>query len=290
MTQEEIIDNTFDEINIKTEKTKKLIIIMVIVILFLGTYYYYRNMKNKVTNIDQQKVASVNINQPSVKPLVKTEKAKTEETATKTEIKKETTKEELASVKKEVPNTENTTETTNNTNIRKEIKPTDKASLVKLAMISAGKPDPFTGSGSKNIYNNGQGILPPPPLPQYVDGLPNIGNLPSLDPNSGYPPQDSLAVKGFVGNKVIVSVNGVTESLKVNETFQGVKVLKVEPKNLTAKFKRDGEEVTKTIKNLTEFKSKDSKIITKTVQKLAGLEDNSDLKMFKELNTMIRGD
>ena len=256
MGQEEFIDNNLEEKEIeaeKTEKTKKVLLILLILLLFAGTYYYYGS-SNRQFKCYQQDIATNDTNSQTIINL----QANKEESITK----------------QPVANEKEVNKTVNKINFTKTIKPSDKTRLAKLAMTTAGKSDPFSGTGVVNSqykFNNSKtGILPPPPKPSYINGLPTIGDLPKFDfnrnPYSMPEFKESLAVKGFVGDKVIVNVNGSTESLKVNETFQGVKVLKIDTKSLIAKFKKDGEIITKSIKNLTD------------------IEDRSDIKMLKDLN------
>ena len=250
MNQEEFIDNNLEEKDVKAEKnegTKKVLLILLVLLLFAVTYYYYGYARKTKPN---QQVIVFNKTVPTVKQQIKEEMPVADQPVVK----------------------EQKDKTTDKIDLTKAIKPSDKASLAKLALSSAGKQDPFSGLGGKMsqdiLANAKTGFLPPPPRPSYINGLPTIGELPKLDYNTNpyLLPEESVAIKGFVGDKVIVSVNGATESLKVNESFQGVRVLNIDQKSLIAKFKKDGE------------------IITKSIKSLNDIEDRSDIKMIKNLN------
>lgn len=251
MNQEEFLEETKYENNPQQEQTKKMLVILIVLIFFGGTYYYYKNMSTpKIKTSDNKQISVMDTQKPQKVQVI-----------VKEDTKKETKDVAVANKQPEIK-----------FDYKNGIKPTDKASLTRLAMVSAGKADPFSDFGGKIVRSKTEpnfkaNMLPPPPHPSYINGLPTIGELPKLDLRQpGLTPQESLAIKGFVGNKVIVSVNGATESLKVNESFRGIKVVKIDPHSFLAKFKKDGKIITKSIKTLTE------------------LENRSDIKMVKDLN------
>ena len=142
-------------------------------------------------------------------------------------------------------------------NINNFIKPSVKADIAKIALLSAGKADPFTDTISitGNIISNSslKHTSHSPyslPMPPSIKGLPVIGQLPKIS-LSGLPSdqtyipgslsvQDGIRIKGFIGNKVIVDINGAIEALKVNEKFRSIKVLQIDPAGLSAEFMKDG--------------------------------------------------
>ena len=78
-----------------------------------------------------------------------------------------------------------------------------------------------------------------------------VAGLPAPPRSSDYSRGKSLSnviIKGFLGNKVIAEIGGITLSLGVNQTARGVKVLGIDHKNLTCDFKINGKKVTKTMK------------------------------------------
>lgn len=263
MSNEETFDNEFIEENeIKTDKSKKIFIILIILILFGGMYYYYYKIK-------KQNEFSL---QPAVNTISTVNNNKIPEKSLKIVKKPEISK-----------NTTNLSNKSDQIPIKKEIdaaviKPTNKENITRLAMIDSGKSDPFSDLNKKTLWQRPgntayikQNYLPLPPA--SMRGLPAIGKLPELSiPNSKNLPNmvqipEPVAIKGFIGNKVIVDINGITQSLSVNESFQDIKVLQVNPGGLSARFKRNGEIITKTVRDLT-----------------AETINNKDLKLVKNLS------
>jgi len=133
--------------------------------------------------------------------------------------------------------------------------------LTRLALAASGKPDPFAENGIKTSpLKNGHtnytkyGSLPPPP--GMMGGLPTISSLPKLSgiPGQTVPPylyQDNISIKGFIGNKVLLNVDGQTEAVKVNDNYKGVKILSVDPDGMSVRLKKGNEIVSKNLKTLT---------------------------------------
>lgn len=270
MTQEKIEDNLNEEnvpeenvnteIN-KEEKSKKILLVFVILILFGCTYFYYNNWAKNKPNIIVKKGAAI-VNKVMPQKDVKTTDILAQEVDDEVIVKKEN----LTAQKPKNP-------ASNESNV---IKPTNKEALVKMAMASKGKSDPFEGlvgkspnpiRGIKNIPNFKIGSLPVLP---NAKGLPTFNGLPSLSNLNGFKTlknNDSIEVKGFIGNKVIVNVNGIIESLKPNETFQDIKVLSVDNRNLTVKFKKNNKIITKNIKSLTDVDNKNDIKLVKYIKR-----------------------
>jgi hypothetical protein len=244
-------ENEVQTTELKEEKSKKIFIILIVLLLFGGTCYYYSG----INNIPQPKLAKI-------------EQAKTVLQKEKKPAQIELEKIQKAEKKPEIAKTEETTPKT-------KFKPTDKSSLLSLAGQSSGKHDPFsysesqfmptksgTGENSVSYPSN----LPPVPMAGSTGTLPSLPGFNSLSPsglaNPPAPkPEDLVTVKGFIGNKVIVEIDGIVEALNTNEKVSNVKVLAVNPSLLTARFEIDGKPVTKTIKSLTDDYNGDVQLV-----------------------------
>lgn len=139
------------------------------------------------------------------------------------------------------------------------LSPTAKTALISQARLNAGKKDPFvdtTGQSKEIPSSNINNFLPAPPS---LDGLP-VMNSSGIEPVQVivYEP---VSLKGFIGNKVIIEVDGETESISKNETFKGIKVLNIDARNLSAKFQKNGETLVRKIETVS---NKNLKIIGKT--------------------------
>ncbi|MDD3149781.1 MAG: hypothetical protein PHV68_03015 [Candidatus Gastranaerophilales bacterium] len=107
------------------------------------------------------------------------------------------------------------------------IPPSKKEDYIKQAMLNAGRSKPFENLG---------GISPV--------------SFSSMD-NKTLPPLkiiEETDVKGFLGNKAIICVNGNTKALSEGESFKNVKVLKIDVENLTVVFKKDNKTITQSVK------------------------------------------
>lgn len=241
---EEINDN-----DLKDEWLKKAIVVLVAVSVLAGTYYL-TNISGKKTSVTdntaeqailaEKNLKSVTTEKPDIKPEKVDIKVKSEQT--------------LVPQKTEQPTTI----------ITKGIKPSNKAFAIKAALLVAGKPDPFSDNSTKSLSSERlKMFLPkyigknPLSIPPSIDGLPTIGSLPNISvPGSKLMPGQipyitpQAEVKGFIGNKVILSINGVSESLKANQWFKGIKVVSVDPQSMTVKLLQDHKVVTKSIKGL----------------------------------------
>lgn len=280
MEQEKTAKNISEvqEIEQKEERSKKILIILMVLLLFGGTCYYYSG----INNLSGKEVAVNHINKENTysplkllysrfKPQNKTEKTKqTEQTKTvaRKEIKQEQPEKKLIA--------ENPVETTKNTTPEKpektKLAPTGKSTLLSLAGKTSGKNDPFSYSesqfipfasetGANSSYNSG--TFPPVPGSGSIGNLPSIPGLPSmgLAPPPSPKPTDLVVVKGFIGNKVIAEIDGVVESLNVNERVNNIKVLTVNPSTLTAKFEIKGKTVTKTLQSLTDENNENIQLV-----------------------------
>jgi hypothetical protein len=251
MDQENSFIEEINENDLKNEWLKKGLVVLVTVAVLGGTYYF-TGINGKKT-----KVTAVNTEQINVKP------ENTKELSSK-DFKVVRSKNESIKINKQdqVLISENYKQPENKA--FSGIRPTDKTSVARAALIAAGKPDPFSGSSSEKteLQSKLKTFLPkyigknPPIFPPSLKGLPNIDNLPSLNlPNSNLLPgkaplsafQSDPEVKGFIGDKVILSMNGMNESLKENESFQGIKVVKVDSKAMTVKLIQNKKVITKNI-------------------------------------------
>jgi hypothetical protein len=210
----------------KQERIKKLLIILVALSLFGASYYYYVHKTEKAPEV--KKVS------PKIKKKAVTENKKDEEKQEATVSKEEKTE----PVNKQKENKEKQISKPQKED-KKKIKPTDKSDLLKTALATAGKNDPFSytesrfrpsvSKNSRSLRTSGNSGLPGPPSRREKSG-------------------DGIEIKGFLGNKVIAEVNGHTDSLNTGETFRGVKVLTVDPNSLSCVFEINGRKVTKKIK------------------------------------------
>lgn len=233
--------------NLKSENLKKIIAVVVVLTLFGGSYQYYFGAKKTSYNralptchraLDARSIQSPH--QVQGDKVVRGEKKgqsvveKPAPTAPSTPV--------AAPAPPAVP--EKPTK----------IKPTDIKDLVANATAAAGKKDPFSSTGSR------PGSLPASMMEPRLDNLPTPppmlpdfqGNIPNIPANIPEAPPEPVVVKGFIGNKVIADIKGVTESLNANESLRGVKVLKVDPANYTCDFIIEGKRVTKRMKPIDE--------------------------------------
>lgn len=252
MEQNKDFSKEIDEKSLDNEKNKKVLVILIAVLLFAVTYYYYSNQAPVPEQATNNTVKVDKTVEPAKKIEIKQNKAEQQQNkqaVKKEEIKKQSEEQETPIVSYDA------------------IHPTDKASLLKLAFAKTGMVDPFASKGRKSFSSGipmpGMTSLKPfdgklptignLPLPPGYEGLPSLNGIPSLNPElNKTSPMEYITVKGFIGDKVIVSINGITDSLKVNESFQDIKVVRIDPVNLTAKFERKGLVISKTIKSLTD--------------------------------------
>jgi len=214
--------------NQKNENFKKITITLVVLALLGVSHYYYSDDSG----------------------CTKKQVSKPQKIAVKKEVKKakETKKPEKPAEKQPETPTETPTETPpeiqpeQKTVHLKGIEPTSKEVLAVNSMGMSGKNDPFSYTESNFIplsLNNRTGMghrsgtLPVPPSPtEYTTAN----------------PAETVIIKGFLGNKVIAQIKGLTESLSANESLQGIKVVSVDPANRSCVFIVDGQTVTKTMK------------------------------------------
>ncbi len=198
----------------KSENLKKIIIALVVLSLFGVSYYYY--------SVDEKKAKIAKKPLKIAKKIEKTEKAPP----------------------KPAPKVPENTGKTQEKKQKNTIKPTNKKDLIANA-IASGKNDPFSYTESN--------FMPFRPKFSGIKGQkPNL--LPVSPKGKDYSrqaPPESIIIKGFLGNKVIAQIKGLTESLGPNESLQGVKVVGIDPANLSCDFIIDGKKVTKTMKPIT---------------------------------------
>jgi len=142
--------------------------------------------------------------------------------------------------------------------------PMDKKLVVKAALSGTGKNDVFQEDNS-SVYSENIAINPnkfkivPPP---FLKGIPNLPfvNLNGTSSAPALPVEASFSIKGFIGNKVIVYVDGISEALGAGENYKGIKVLAVDTNNSTAKFKKEGKIFYKNLSNNEISINKDVKL------------------------------
>ena len=273
--EQELPDKITTDKDVKSEKAKKLLIAVIALVLFGCIYYYYNNMNiQNPQSADVNAVKTVNGNQTQAKTSIIAQKLAKEainltvNSGISSKIQKDNNSADTASKPKEITIAANGTTPLN---IRPSgyIRPTDKNSILKLALSTAGKADPFSDMGKNSLLPDkipylkssmsGKGYIIPPP----ANTLPAIGFLPGMSVSESLPGAipsfyQDFTVKGFIGDEVIVEVNGMVQSLRVNSSFQGLKVLNIDSNNLTAVFKINGKTVTRSIKSLSDPDNKDS--------------------------------
>ncbi|MFH0702077.1 MAG: hypothetical protein V2B14_00860 [bacterium] len=273
MDQERMINESeneyLNEKDIQKEKSKRLLVIIIVLIL-AGIGYFYSISSNKPKKTAESLITNAN------KTLSETS-AETNETNSEIKLNKNKIKHKKTSKK-----------TSADKEAKKsfsKIKSIDKSLIIKIASAVSGKIDPFSAlegklaSSQKTVellpeklpvnkfFDSKKYTLPPPPLSSSnITELPPLENIPLPDGMSP-PNADLINVKGFIGNKVIMDINGLSESLKTNELFQGIKILEIDPINLTVKFKKEDKIITEKIKSLTEVNNKEDLELVKNFRK-----------------------
>lgn len=254
MDQEIILADNNEFEDIETENKKKNLIILVAIVFAAALYWNYSGpgvvqpsaQKTEVSNskiLVQQKIAT---RQPEIKKTVQNSSAKKEDDG-KIKVSLQTAK--LIKIKLQKPHP-----------VSSKIQPTSRLLLARAALAEAGRIDPFADTGQGKIssvsISSQPSIRPFPSVPgqfkisplPFIKGVPDLPSIipPGVSPVA--PIQSSaLSINGFLGNKVIVTVEGETEALSVNEKFKGIKVLSVEPQNLSAKFSYNNSIITRRI-------------------------------------------
>lgn len=228
------------------ERNKKLLIIIFSMCLFGASYYYYVYKQDSAEQkpikqfVSKNKTisAKISVSEPSKASKTKIkQQIKEEVTGVKGKIKKD--KETQCEKKQSEAIPELVREVKNYDT--KKIKPSTKADLVKTAINSSGKNDPFSYTESnftqfKTTYAGSRGR--------------KSGSLPG-PPTVEKKPDNYVEIKGFLGNKVITEINGLTDSMSVGETLRGVKVISIDPVNLVCEFEIKGKKVARKMKPVT---------------------------------------
>lgn len=197
----------------KKEATEKIIMLILVVAVFAGVYYFYAKQSN-----DKSSTKSVS-NAAQAKQVSASKKAPA---AIKPKDKPEEKKvEKTAKYKKEY--------------YRNKI--SNKYIMLRIARTGKGKIDPFVNTTGR------------------MEGLAggsfnsmNFSDLPAMEFGSGKTiATEPLSLKGFLGEKAIIRVNGSTKAMALNETFKGVTLVELDVDNLTVKLKQDGQVYIKTI-------------------------------------------
>ncbi len=206
----------------------KRLIALLLVLLVVSAFYLYQT-RNKENNLQQiisaiPFIANFNKTQGNekkvektlaAKPVKKKEKITSKKIVEKTPIKKKKT-----TVKKYNYETDL-------------IRTSNKYEFIREAACNIGKEDPFVDSIGK--------------IQKLQVGGSTEGSLP-MPPSLKMEPQEEVSLKGFIGDKVIVKVDGMSTTLIQGEEFRGVKALVIDTVNLRAKFKKGKKIITKNIK------------------------------------------
>lgn len=273
MEQEKMEKNISEvqEIEQKEERSKKILIIFIVLLLFGGTCYYYSGINNvsKKEASKEKAVSPLNILCSRFKPQDNTAKTEQPKIVVQKEKKQEQPEKTLTAEKPADTAKNITPEKPEKTKLA----PSDKSTLLSYTGKSSGKHDPFSysesqfipfsSSGLSGSSSSNPGALPPVPGSGNIGSLPSIPGVPSmgLAPPPSPKPTDFVAVKGFIGNKVIAEIDGVVESLNVNDRVNNIKVLTVNPSTLTAKFEIKGKTVTKTLQSLTDENNENVQLV-----------------------------
>lgn len=252
--------------NKKTENTKKILIAFIVFGLFIASSYYY-TMGKKQTRLPQMHHKAVqNEVKPSVnadiKPISESNKTvskSSEKTSSATEAKNKQSNIKSIPAKKEKVKQEKTPEKITNN----KIKSTDIKTLMANATKKSGKNDPFSYAESRAMPFKSGGQASSRANSSVPGALPDLNMLPvppELSTEQTKESVDPVIVKGFIGNKVIAEIKGYTESLGINESLKGVKVLSVDSANLTTVFLVDGKKIIKTIQPVTPKENKNVEI------------------------------
>lgn len=228
------IDKT-NEAEQNKEKNKKILVVLITLILFSGVYYYYTYFKKA----------------PSEKELVSNQNAQ--------KLMQNDLKKPVKAIEKKEPS-KKTDNKSGEKNTKKEIKistgkiilPTQKENIISFAVSVGGKKDPFYSENLKKekVKQNSVASYSQSGLP-YISGIPS--NLPFMANLWGpVDPVDRIKLKGFIGNKAILSYDDDTQTLVQNSSFYGTKVISVNPYSMSVKLKKGGKIYTKNIKDLTE--------------------------------------
>lgn len=263
----------------KEEKFKKIFIIVIVLLLFGVTYHYYAGINNPLQKKLSQKELNLSNNQNSIANV--NSGSSSSNKITKFELLKPTVQrkkrlEQLEEIQKAENLDKNseikiakTEEITPKKILNTKFKPTGKTDLLALSGKSSGKHDPFSYSESQFIpfaaeqsdaSSISSGNLPPVPRGGNIGNLPPIPGLSGVNPLSSFglnnppapKPEDLITIKGFIGNKVIIDINGTVEALNENEKISNIKVLNINSSELTAKFEINGKIYTKTMQSLSD--------------------------------------
>ena len=217
------------------EKTKKLIIISISLILFGISYYYYTFKQIK---FHKKPIFISEYSKKVVLPLRKVISKESISAHKTAKIDDKKNKKGLKNITKRIKKDKKS---------EKKIKPTDKSELIKIASGIKGKNDPFSYDESRfNPFMTRK-------RSHSGANYSRINNLPSPPALSGHivpknKPDEYIEIKGFLGNKVLIDVNGFTDSLGAGETLRGIKVISIDSQNLSCEFDIKGKKVTKTMK------------------------------------------
>ncbi len=220
--------------NQKNENLKKITISLVVLAMLGVSHYYYSDSGCEKKQV--KKPAQIAMKKEA-KEIKKEKDVKKETKTDKKEQKPEKPEEKTPAIQPEQPKKPEQKPVQ-----LKGIKPTSKKDILANASGIAGKNDPFSYTESN--------FIPLSLSSQSASGK-RTGSLPSPPRSSDYSPgtpSETVVIKGFIGNKVIAQIKGLTESLGANESLQGIKVVSVDPANRSCVFVVDGKKVTKTMK------------------------------------------
>jgi len=221
------------------EDHKKVIILAVILGLLSLSYYYWRSLP-KESSLSQEKLGL-----ELVKPV--------EKAISNQEIIINPNNNQIKTVKPQVNAEKVNAEAVKSEN-SKSIKfmPVDKNTVIKAAMTGTGKSDIFqadnSGTYPENLSINPKNFkIVPPPFLKGLSNLPFINTKGSSAP--AIPVESTFNINGFIGNKVIINLDGNALALGAGEKYKDIKVLKVDTNNSSAKFQKGGRIFYKNLSN-----------------------------------------
>jgi hypothetical protein len=125
----------------------------------------------------------------------------------------------------------------------------DKNRLIQLAAQNVGKKDPFVNNNPKskptlpiNTSFVNSNILSSNSTTNVLPPTGNFLNLPNIQTN--FQNTDSFSeepqLKGFIGNKAIISYKGMSRAVMQNQYFEDIKITSVNQNNLSIKYSKNG--------------------------------------------------
>lgn len=221
----------------KEEKTRKILLLFAVLIFFGCTYYYFGNGKLSFQSVQI-------LPKTKTGPVITAKKIPENNNATVQKTEKTSEQPETVKIPKK-----SETKLAIKKNSGFKYKPSGKSYFANIAGKSSGKYDPFSFRESKFI---------PFAIASRPAFIPGTNNLPSMPGDFKIPdappvpePEEIVSVKGFIGKKAVVKINGITRALSENQEINNIKILNINPDALSVKFEIEGKLITKTMKSLS---------------------------------------